>query len=508
MVEKRQSEKTGLREDLSRAQKRVIQLEAEAPASTEQTSDQRISVSPTEGLGRAEGRRRAGTIHVPAGKDGLLKRPAQTTRSFSDNVPQDGNRRRQDRSPSPSSDTPFGLGKTGKEALSRIQSAASSENSPGVGNVKQEDGSGDIKTPVAKARGRSLTGDMDDENTPTQKYPLSSVSGLAPVLGPIIGLLPAPSIMTTQSATGRTGKESSDSRMTFDPEIKEYMSLTQTPTPSPGKDLFSSVPGPSRLEPSLGTVGGMDRLNTPSPDQSGLSAEQGLIPPSPFSDMSSAGNTDAMRTPESATTRMTGAPSSVGLKSVDQKGERSSTKSAPEIRLMSSDPEISLSKGEQLGRTRQNTADNITNSSSGTGSGRAEKPRPTEPSSRDTGGGSSAHTAAKQAQIPRLVPRLLPYTRCTIPSSRIVPNTLGKEALSFIINVQLRPPGDVQVYNWTVAKFFSSFVELDTRIRQKMSKKEIKVAKLASLPEGRAWKDYGPAKMDRMKVRTIRFLNI
>lgn len=474
MVEKRQTEKTGLRDDLSRAQKRLKQLEDEVTVSSSQTS-------PRSGLGESssnEGekppssRRRAGTI---TGRNDRLQRPEPGPRSYSDQPELPGRMSRRDGRTSPLPDSELSLHSV-KESLSRIESATSSRSElsgrSGSGMVYlDEESPSKMKTPIA-ARERTRSTD-EDEDTPTGKRLQ-------------VGLLPAPPIQYTPMSEKRM---KGDSSISFEPEVREYLALAQTPPPA-GRDGFPSIPGSSRVNSGLSPMPSTvpSRLSTPPPPGDGLPS---LIPVSPCSDQPdnrSLGEASGFKTPDS------GRP---GDASRMEKQDALSTKSAPEVRPVFNSqvdgPPTPISMQGESRTGSRSTANESSNTSN-------------KPSSNSVRRQGSVHKpeGTKKTHIPRLVPRLLPYTRCSIPSSRIVPNTLGKEALSFIVSIQLRPPGDLQVYNWNVAKFFSSFVELDTRLRQKMSKKELKQAKLSSLPEGRAWKDYGPAKMDRMKVGSSR----
>ena len=102
------------------------------------------------------------------------------------------------------------------------------------------------------------------------------------------------------------------------------------------------------------------------------------------------------------------------------------------------------------------------------------------------------------AQAPfRALPLLatdLPYTTIEVCNSTIRPNDRGKEVLSFIIAVS---PGRGKE-SWRVEKLYSDVLTLDSRVRGTMGKTMGK--KLATLPEGRLWKDHAPAKVDQRKV--------
>ncbi|KAF7798009.1 hypothetical protein EIP86_009219 [Pleurotus ostreatoroseus] len=88
----------------------------------------------------------------------------------------------------------------------------------------------------------------------------------------------------------------------------------------------------------------------------------------------------------------------------------------------------------------------------------------------------------------------LPSTTIEVTNSSIRPNDRGKEVLSFIISVN---PGRGKE-GWKVEKLYSDVLTLDARVRATIGKSMGK--KLATLPEGRLWKDHAPAKVDQRKV--------
>jgi RalA-binding protein 1 len=51
---------------------------------------------------------------------------------------------------------------------------------------------------------------------------------------------------------------------------------------------------------------------------------------------------------------------------------------------------------------------------------------------------------------------------------------------------------------WKVEKMYSDVLALDQRVRNSVGKNVGK--KMASLPEGKLWKDHAPAKVDQRKV--------
>ena len=101
--------------------------------------------------------------------------------------------------------------------------------------------------------------------------------------------------------------------------------------------------------------------------------------------------------------------------------------------------------------------------------------------------------------LPQLSAALLPYTRITIPHTTVYPNAVGRDILCFIVNITVRPPNANPV-SWGVAKLFSSFVDLDTKLKAKSGKRSKDWNKtVAPLPDGRAWKDSAPSKIDQRR---------
>ncbi|KAI0629199.1 hypothetical protein C8Q77DRAFT_1220392 [Trametes polyzona] len=94
----------------------------------------------------------------------------------------------------------------------------------------------------------------------------------------------------------------------------------------------------------------------------------------------------------------------------------------------------------------------------------------------------------------------LPYTEVVVSTSSIRPNDRGKDVLSFIINVD---PGRGKE-GWKIEKLYSDVLGLDTRVRAAVGRSASK--KLASLPEGRLWRDHAPAKVDQRKAALEQYL--
>ncbi|KAK0467319.1 uncharacterized protein EV420DRAFT_1759150 [Desarmillaria tabescens] len=88
----------------------------------------------------------------------------------------------------------------------------------------------------------------------------------------------------------------------------------------------------------------------------------------------------------------------------------------------------------------------------------------------------------------------LPRTTINVSHSFVRPNDRGKEVLSFVVEVN---PGSGKD-GWKVEKMYSDVLNLDQRVRSSVGKGVGK--KIASLPEGKLWKDHAPAKVDQRKA--------
>ncbi|TCD68413.1 hypothetical protein EIP91_010814 [Steccherinum ochraceum] len=98
-----------------------------------------------------------------------------------------------------------------------------------------------------------------------------------------------------------------------------------------------------------------------------------------------------------------------------------------------------------------------------------------------------------------LLPADLAQTLITVSHCSIRANDRGKEVLSFVVIVQ---PSSKDP--WKVEKLYSDVLALDSRVRTVLSKSMIK--RLASLPEGKLWKDHAPAKVDQRKDALEQYL--
>ncbi|KAI0791618.1 hypothetical protein BC629DRAFT_374645 [Irpex lacteus] len=99
-----------------------------------------------------------------------------------------------------------------------------------------------------------------------------------------------------------------------------------------------------------------------------------------------------------------------------------------------------------------------------------------------------------------LLPNDLPHTTIQVTQSSIRPNDRGKDILSFVITVN---PGHGK-NSWNIEKLYSDVLTLDARVRASIGKTLGK--KLATLPEGKLWKDHAPARVDQRKAALETYL--
>lgn len=105
-----------------------------------------------------------------------------------------------------------------------------------------------------------------------------------------------------------------------------------------------------------------------------------------------------------------------------------------------------------------------------------------------------------------LTPALLPHARLSIPHSTVFPNKSGRDVLCFIVAVTARPP-NAQPLSWTVGKTFSAFMDLDSRTQERAGKSRKDWKRMVSpLPEGKAWRDFAPSKIDQRKSALEKYL--
>lgn len=160
----------------------------------------------------------------------------------------------------------------------------------------------------------------------------------------------------------------------------------------------------------------------------------------------------------------------------------------------------------------------------GSGSGSGSGPRPSQDTVISARPSASTHVEPRQSVdsaamsmyssvVPpqqvsdhtRFAPSLLPHTRLTIPHSTVI-NKSGRDILCFVVAVTANPP-NAQPLSWTVGKTFSAFIDLDTKTQERAGKSRKDWKRMvSSLPEGKAWRDFAPSKIDQRKTALEEYL--
>ncbi|WVR04806.1 hypothetical protein IAU60_001818 [Kwoniella sp. DSM 27419] len=320
----------------------------------------------------------------------------------------------------------------------------------------------------------------DRDNTPTKasvlkEAVLNTSAPSSPAQGQTLnGLLPSPI---------PDRKSRRDSKMAFPPEVASYMSLTNSPQ------------GHAQSTPQIASSRSYNTLSPASQYSASpgidIRDEHGIVPPA--SSRALAITTQAAYSaprndkPSSLVKGLARIPS---LKSPIDDGESSKFPQSVAEHTPSGfplDEPVRISVDSAATRRSQEST-----------------PRPSlEPTEA---GVSAVSIAPTLDPAPRMTPLLLSYSRLSIPTSTVYPNSSGRDVLCFIVSVTARAPNS-QPVTWSVAKLFSAFVDLDARLKAKNGKgrKEWK-AMTASLPEGKAWKDFAPSKIDHRKTALEAYL--
>lgn len=105
---------------------------------------------------------------------------------------------------------------------------------------------------------------------------------------------------------------------------------------------------------------------------------------------------------------------------------------------------------------------------------------------------------------PTLAPAFLPFTTVRVGSSSIKTNERGKEVVTFVIDVTVTIPAEVDpagkggTAGWRIEKTHGDVTNLDSAVRAKSSRQEGK--SIGSLPDKSLFKDHSPHKSDQRKV--------
>lgn len=103
-----------------------------------------------------------------------------------------------------------------------------------------------------------------------------------------------------------------------------------------------------------------------------------------------------------------------------------------------------------------------------------------------------------------MTPAFLPFTRVRVGSSNIKTNDRGKEIVTFVVDVTVTIPPEVDpggkggLAGWRIEKLYSDVLTLDSAVKAKNSKQESKG--VGSLPDKSLFKDHAPHKSDQRKV--------
>ena len=281
-----------------------------------------------------------------------------------------------------------------------------------------------------------------------------------PTASPSAALLPSPLAVSDT----KVRRESRESRMTFPPEVSSFMSLADSP-----RDPQQTIP---ELPASASS-------NTLSPSSLYSETPSEAVPPPSSRALAMTTETvveepeeeeqhDTISLPVRKESLTSPVPSTHSIPTPSEGSERPSN-------LLTSDEvetpqRVVDTRGVQGTRDVRETPD----------SRRSLEKRPS-------------------GSLPRMTPALLSYSRLEISNSTVYPNALGRDVLCFIVSITVRPP-NAQPVSWNIAKLFSAFIDLDTKIKAKSGKnrKDWK-AMVATLPEARAWKDFAPGRIDSRK---------
>ncbi|WVW78221.1 hypothetical protein I302_100172 [Kwoniella bestiolae CBS 10118] len=294
---------------------------------------------------------------------------------------------------------------------------------------------------------------------------------------PPSGLLPSP---IPDKKTNR------ESKMTFPPEVSTFMTLADSPMQEnhtipamPPSNSFNTLSPASQYSASPSVSGREEIGVVPPPSSRALAVSTATPEPS-------RSNEQLTAIPERPPPRISG----VRLPQPD----RESTKSP--VQSVSDTMSTTMSLEEPIRSSFESSQPRKSHDTT---------PRPSlEPSQAEASQSRSSLNPSRPR--PQMTSSLLSYSRITIPSSTVFPNSSGRDVLCFIIAITARPP-NAQPITWNVAKLFSAFLDLETKIKAKSGKRTKDWKQMvAPLPEGRAWKDFAPSKIDQRKAALEAYL--
>lgn len=299
---------------------------------------------------------------------------------------------------------------------------------------------------------------------------------------------------------------SRDSRISLPDEARQYIAnMTESPAPSPRVDAFnktSSSLSQSFVPVSPGRDKDQEFLDMSDEDDDGDDEDDEDGEDDDYEVVSASGSTPA--------------PSAIAESSQDaiQSGSSSSSSISAVPPRSTSRPHVTITDNfpappstmsphaearAEAAYQRQLTADSQGQqfSSSPAYQRSTDDLRPQQLETQNLPTSTMGNAAPSPAGFFRALPLLptdLPRTKINVSHSYVRPNDRGKEVLSFIVHVD---PGNGKE-GWKVEKMYSDVLNLDQRVRTSVGKSVGK--KIATLPEGKLWKDHAPAKADQRKV--------
>ncbi|KAL0067136.1 Rho GTPase activating protein [Marasmius tenuissimus] len=282
---------------------------------------------------------------------------------------------------------------------------------------------------------------------------------------------------------------SRDSRITLPDEARQYIaSMAESPMPSPRIDTFNAD---SKSSAYLSTIQEPPPSSAPSSNDHGRSGED-----SEFLDFDDEGDGEVESPEDSAE------PSIQEPEFVDSVSASMDPSDLPVLHTHAAPVPLTLNQPMQddvipQATPRKSTSQPITDPS------QPPSASPSYPYQQARANATPQKAVPQTVQSAgsngpfRALPLLssdLPHTRISVSHSFVRPNDRGKEILSFVVHVD---PGKGKE-GWKVEKMYSHVLNLDQRVRNSVAKGVGK--KIATLPEGKLWKDHAPAKVDQRKA--------
>lgn len=289
-----------------------------------------------------------------------------------------------------------------------------------------------------------------------------------------------------------------ESRMSFEPEVKQYLSAMATPEGTPKSDIFPPVPG------ILSTVSmsAAERETGAAVAATPAAASAAAPTPVPVPDLAPQQVAVVQSKDQSVRGHQVDQQSPQGFLQPDPKdldAQVNSARQGQEVHLEQTGAPLSTPPMETSQKPSPKSVDPPRT--------RHDPPPPVQASPSQLPPAPSRTPPAQSQTVPNLTSRSLPFVSCAIPSSSMVAASSSKGVPCLTVQVTLKPPQTGHTYTWTLTKAFPAFIELDERTKALIgSKKGIKQAGIASLPDSKGWKDYAPIKVDQRKAALETYL--